>query len=317
MPSPNAPLSQGKIDTIVHILRCANAHFTRVAAEHRKSFRPTQHARKHAHALQLSISVRAASKLDQRHISAVPLPILDLAPSPVSQVAREGQAPMEAPIITITEVDAGLPSIVAPVPRYPYRGLPVKEIKRPARPTLHCVIPTKPVTVDVPETIVSAGSVYSSVSTRPRRGLTSRWSASTVDDVDTEEDEQEDDEMLEVDIPEPAQIGVKYSSGYDGSLDILVSPDDTQEIEAFASLRPRIAVNGSARARISFPACGFQFELQPQHEAARPTRIQSQASPLELDLARQALSSGSDSSQSAGVITPVSPRTSLHSSNVN
>ena len=307
--STQMSLPRAKIDTIAYILRQANAHFSQVAAECRKSFQPTRHARKHAYSLNLSISIQAASKLDQRHISAIPLPILDLAPSPVSQVAQESQVPIEAPVITVTEVDAPLPSMFAPVPRYPSNTLRVKEVKRPAKPILHCVIPTKPDIVDVPENVISSGSMYSSVSTRSRRGLTSRWSASTADDV-----EAEDDEMPEADVPEPVQVRVKYSSVYDGSLDILVSPDGIQELEAFASLRPRIAVSGSARARISFPpvACDFQFGLQPQHKAARSTRIPRQASPqlVEFDLARQALSSGSDSSQSSessvDVITPVS-----------
>jgi hypothetical protein len=77
-------LSSSHSSNLLEILRKANAHHSRVAANIRASIRPTHHARKRATALKLTISIQKALKLDPRQISTIPPPVVDRVISPPS-----------------------------------------------------------------------------------------------------------------------------------------------------------------------------------------------------------------------------------------
>jgi len=264
-------------------LRRANARYSQVAAEFRALSRPAKKARRHAEKLQLEISVEAASKLDQKQISTIPLPVLDLAPSP-------------PPEIKVTAA----PKIIAPVARYPAQVATDKlasKVTRPSRPILRCVIPQIIVQEDVVSSIPDVGF------------FASKWSASTTGTGETDEREG-DDEDFELDVPQPARIGVRYPTDNNENMDIIVSPDDDDQEndEAF---------------RLSPVIIHIEPEIQNQNYSSRPllpTRIPRQ-SPLrqqQLELAQnfappsaEALGlagSGSGSSQlSHEVVTPITP----------
>jgi len=292
---------------LIHILRRANSHYSQLAASIRASLRPTHHARKRAQALRLTISIQAAANLDQKQISTIPLPILERVATPT---------PEPAPSPTR--------HIVAPVPRYASQAELNKrgnEVKRVGRPLITCTVPKKPV-IAVLDTALSSASTYSTVSMTPNsaqapaalRGLnvpwqavTSRWSATTVGD-----DVVEDDITEEV-MVEDSSV---YSSDYDESMDLPASADSLDDVEdcPFESLRPRVAVTGSARARVSLPAHVqlrvplptrmSEFKHHARKLGSHPPRLD-----VPVDVARLSwgsdISSGSASSSSSnGPATP-------------
>jgi hypothetical protein len=275
-------MSRHEINDLLQKIRRSNAYHSRLAqaAATRIPTSQTPKARNRAQALNLSISVEAASKLDQKFISTIPLPFLDSAPSPPSETDHARFSATDATV---------LPGIVAPVPTYPSQtgaGGLAKEIIRPARPLLRYMIPSR----------VMASHQQDVVSSAPEYSLTSRWSASTTGTGETNEREDEEDGASELEIPQPAPIGVRYPSGDDDieNLDILVSPDDDDH--------PFI------------PVPSEMAEVQPQGDSLRPplpTRIPLQAAPVqqvpEESPALAYFSSGSDSSQSSGLelVTPV------------
>lgn len=283
--TPQTALSQLEIDGLIHVLRYANFRSSDRAAAFRAFFRPTHHARTHARDLFLTIDIRAAAKLDPRQISSVALPVLDSAPSP--STAEDKLATEPVPRIRI----------VAPVPRHHCQiegedG--VKEVMaRPVRPKFLSAI-----SGSGPSTISSA-SVYS-VSSQVPQGLKSRWSATTTGDV-------EKDDQMQVDVPQDAESKMHLSFDYSERNDIVASPPyDSDDEDAFASLRPRFAVIGSARARISLPPMRLD---KPARRVPLPTRIRGQDRYRQCPDMPVLNSSGSDTSQSTslGPSTPVSP----------
>jgi len=293
--TPHTALSQMEIDGLIHVLRYANSRSSNRAAAFRAFFRPTHHARTHARDLFLTIDIPAAAKLDPRQISSVALPVLDSTPSP--STAEEKLATKPVPRIRI----------VAPIPRHHCQiegedG--AKELMaRPVRPKFLSAI-----SGSGPSTISSA-SVYS-VSSQVPQGLKSRWSATTTGDV-------EKDDQMQIDVPQDGEGTMHLSFDYSDSNDILASPPyDSEDEDAFASLRPRFAVIGSARARISLPPMRLD---KPARRVPLPTRIRGQDRYLQCPDMPVLNSSGSDTSQSTslGPSTPVSPEwllsASLHS----
>ncbi len=287
--TPQTAMSQLEIDGLIHVLRHANSRSSNRAAAFRTFFRPTHHARKHARDLYLSIDIRAAAELDPRQISSVTLPVLDSAPSP-STAEEKLATQLEEPVTRMHAL-----KIVAPIPRHHCQiegDDGVKEVMaRSVRPKFLSAI-----SGSGPRTISSA-SVYS-VSSQVPQGLESRWSVTTIGDV-------EEDDQMQVDVPQDAEGKTHLSFDHNKSTDILASPSyDFEDEDAFASLRPRFAVIGSARARISLPPMRLN---KPARRPPLPTRIprRHDRRPQRPDMP-VLNSSGSDTSQSSS-LTPVSP----------
>lgn len=253
-------MSRHQIDDLLEINRRSNAHQSRLAAANRPISRPTQKARNRAQALSLSISVEAASKLDQAFISTIPLPYLDLATPQTDHVSS---------------TDATVP-IVAPVPRYPSQtgidGL-AKEMTRPGRPLLRCIIPSRVVVSDQQD-LASSVAEYA---------LTSRWSASTTGTGETDEPEDEEDIGLENPQPAPS-VGVRYPNwGEDNEdMDIIVSPDeDFHPFFPYATTLSELPVvqPQSGSPLPPFPSPSLQAAPALAHSSGSET---SQSSDLEL-----------------------------------
>lgn len=281
-------MSRHEIDGLIQTLRRASAQYYQLAAASRSASHPRHKARKHAQALHLSVSIEAASKLDHKYISTIPLPVLDLVPSVSPETSQDA-----------TGVTAG-PDIVAPIPRYPSQiGTDplAKEIKRPVQPVLRCV------TMD--------GDVVSPVRSHI---LISKWSSSTVGTAETEESDEVDDTLSDREVPQPAHIGVRYprDDDNDENMDILVSPDDDLENDEASPWQ------GHPQSTLYLSPSIIQLtQLQSQNHPLSPTHIPRDATPAQryqksspraADVPVLAhLSSGSDSSQSSlGLVTPVS-----------
>lgn len=77
-------LPSHRLQNIIDILRRANSRYTDIASRIRASLRPTFHARKRAAELRLGVDIGKAVRCEQRQVSIVPLPVLDLGTSPVT-----------------------------------------------------------------------------------------------------------------------------------------------------------------------------------------------------------------------------------------
>ncbi|KAF8885222.1 hypothetical protein CPB84DRAFT_134856 [Gymnopilus junonius] len=86
--TPSQEPTHPYIHDLLCIVRRANEHYSKVAKALRHSLRPTYHARKRARSLRLRVSIEAALKLDQRQISSVPLPIIELVTPLPQEVSR-------------------------------------------------------------------------------------------------------------------------------------------------------------------------------------------------------------------------------------
>lgn len=115
---------------IIIILRRANSRYTDVASRIRASLRPTFHARKRAAELRLGVDIGKAIRCEQRQVSIVPLPVLDLGTSPVT-----GTIEPIVPIICNGNSNSK------------------------KRPVLRCAIPTHPV-IHQPRQLASSISRY-------------------------------------------------------------------------------------------------------------------------------------------------------------
>lgn len=82
--SANSELSSHRLQNIIVILRRANSRYADIASRIRASLRPTFHARKRAAELRLGVDIGKAVRCEQRQVSIVPLPVLDLGTSPVT-----------------------------------------------------------------------------------------------------------------------------------------------------------------------------------------------------------------------------------------
>ena len=282
--SPDTPMSQHRIKYLMKTLRRANVYHSQLAAASRAVSHPARKARKHAQALRLSISVEAASTLDHRYISTIPLPVLDLVPSP---------PPGADHVIDVSAATTAL-KIVAPIPRYPSQIENDRLATELPRPVLRC---------DIHEEVVSSVPCI----------LASQWSASTTGTGETEEGDDEED-IVEPDVPQPAQIRVRYPRTDDNeNTDILVSPDcDDDDQENDKTLAPI-----HAHFTLHLPRVTIQVPPENDQENARrpplPTRIhrrqqqEQRSSPQAAEAGLAHLSSGSDSSHlSLELVTPVS-----------
>lgn len=72
------------IRSLILILRTANVQYCHIAARNRANLRPTHHARKEAQRRGLKVDIAKAVRCDQRQVSLVPLPVLDITVSPVT-----------------------------------------------------------------------------------------------------------------------------------------------------------------------------------------------------------------------------------------
>jgi hypothetical protein len=70
------------LSNIIATLRAVNARYHHIAIQFRRHLKPTQHARRHARSLGLSLDIERAMNCPQRAVSAIPLPILDTSSSP-------------------------------------------------------------------------------------------------------------------------------------------------------------------------------------------------------------------------------------------
>jgi len=82
--SAKSESSSHRLRNIIVILRRANSRYTHIASRIRASLRPTFHARKRAAELRLGVDIGKAVRCEQRQVSIVPLPVLDLDTSPVT-----------------------------------------------------------------------------------------------------------------------------------------------------------------------------------------------------------------------------------------
>lgn len=234
-------LAQAHVNNLLDILRRANEHYSHLAAIVRASLKPTYHAKKRAQALKLSVSIQAAKNLDQKQISTIPLPLLDRVASPVK----------EAPVVRTSPV-----FVAAPIPRYASQA--EQELKRAARPALTRAIHTYSFLPSLDTTATqSAASRYSTISPAPasalaaaRKGLNSRWSATT-----SGGDIMDDIQFTVEEFCDAEEAIVMYISDYDESMDLPATPESLYSSEEcpFEALRPRVAVTGSVRARVSVP----------------------------------------------------------------
>ncbi|KAF9526420.1 hypothetical protein CPB83DRAFT_857780 [Crepidotus variabilis] len=293
--------THSRTENMGDVLRRANLHCSALAKAVRAALRPTHHAKKHALALQLSVSTQAAAKLDQRQISVLPLPILDLAPSPLPAFTSH---PTEASSDTIR--------IFAPTPIY-LSEIQVNELNqeicRPARPSLRCVIPSpKQASLPISLEIVHSPALEC-LSCDFGDNMKSRWSASTVGETGNSSAFVEND---------AAEGGMSAFEEHQDGNPPCSSPSfiEREEDEAIASLRPRVAVSGFARSRISIPA----HLTQPRHSVGLViTQQKLSNSPPRLDvpvdLSRMSWGSdlflgphsGSSRSSSCGPVTPRTP----------
>lgn len=146
-PSSSSPLQPYHVRNLILILRRANDHYSHVASRIRASLVPTHHARKRAHRMGLAVDVAKAVACDQRQVSIIPLPVIDIVPTPVIST----WSPVSPTFETIRMQAQELRSIDGRSP-----------IKR--RPALKCVIPV--VTRTAPNGATSAlspSSVYSAL----------------------------------------------------------------------------------------------------------------------------------------------------------
>ncbi|PPQ73103.1 hypothetical protein CVT24_009439 [Panaeolus cyanescens] len=183
--------------SLLSIVRSANARYSFIASSMRKAHADARisNARKRAALLNLTVNTDAARRLSQKHVSTVPLPIIEVGPSPTTSAPR--------PSLTIV--------IHAPQPK---------------RPSLKSIISSCPQEQQAPMSITSASvsafqpSAYDSPSNSytsrtegeqinapsapatircqgvPWRPVTSRWSISTAgeDDVDCQMDATSEEE---------------------------------------------------------------------------------------------------------------------------
>jgi hypothetical protein len=282
-------MSQRRIDDLMQTLRRANAHHSQLAAASRAVSHPARKARKHARALSLSISVEAASTLDHRYVSTIPLPILDSA------------APSSPPDVDHANSATINPEIVAPIPRYPSQIVNDRLAQKITRPVLRCVIPSQTIVI-VKEDVISSVSGQCT--------LASQWSASTQGSGETEEGD-EDEDIIELDVPQPAQIGVRYPRTNDNeNMDILVSPDDEENDETFPPIH---FTRHLPLVTLQVPENNHEHSLRlplPTHIPRQAASVQQQQRRSLSQAAEAGLayfSSGSDVSRtSLELLTPVS-----------
>lgn len=210
---PSVP-SQISIQTLVAILRRANVHYSQLAAIMRASRRSTGHARKQAAALQLTIDIENARNLDHRQVSVIPLPVLDIATSPIApQAGRERELKRNTTRLALR------------------CSIPQDVVNKEESSALSSVSDYSTVSLSTPEVIAAP------VVLRGWRPVTSRWSTSTADEeeIDVEEEELED--------------GVVYSSDYEEGMDLSNSAAEEEYNGLFeetpmadTSLAPRLDI---------------------------------------------------------------------------
>lgn len=233
-PAPVRPLppvpSQLSLQTLAYVLRRANARYAQLAASMRACRRLTGHARKRAAALRLTVDIENARNLDHKQVSVIPLPVLDIVPSPVA-------APQQG-------------------------ASHAKELKRKTtRPVLRCSIPQvvvnkgessalssmslySTVSLYTPDVIVTSEEVDAPVVLRGQNAETSRWSISTADDF--EEGVMEDDDDL-------------YSSDYEEGMDLPISA--AEEYDDLFEEKPVVDARDNARLapRLDIPVDVSRF----------------------------------------------------------
>ncbi|KAF9042045.1 hypothetical protein BJ165DRAFT_243563 [Panaeolus papilionaceus] len=106
--------------SLLNIVRRANARYSHIASSMRESLPKTRPsiARKRAALLNLTVNTEAARNLEQRYVSVVPLPIIEVGPSPTTLIDPSSSELLPTNLV-----------IHAP---------------RPKRPVLKCVIPALP-----------------------------------------------------------------------------------------------------------------------------------------------------------------------------
>lgn len=164
----------------------------------RASRRSTGHARKRAAALRLTVDIENARNLDHKQVSVIPLPVLDIAPSPVAPRQRSQSKP-----------NTTRPALRCSIPQ--------DVVIREESSALSSVSVYSTVPLDTPEVIVRSQEVIAAPMVLrgqnvPWRPGTSRWSMSTADE-------------------EEMDVGVVYSSDYEEGMDLPSSAADDDLFE--------------------------------------------------------------------------------------
>lgn len=189
-------LTRPYANSLLHILRNANQRYSQLAASIRQSIRPTHHARKRAAALNLRVCIESALCLDYRHVSEVPLAVLESAASPPSAPAPVPMQRRRPAVVVAAPVQ-----ILAPIPVCPAAqhaqivlGAPIeistkvvgreREITRLSRPAPRCEMPQKSEVVDMLAFNVSVTIEAPESSAYDK----SHWSSSESEDSGSEEE---------------------------------------------------------------------------------------------------------------------------------
>ncbi|KAG6820218.1 hypothetical protein H0H93_003719 [Arthromyces matolae] len=80
------PLPPNLLHNLILILRRANVYYSDVAACIRATHAPTHHAKARAQTLGLSVNIAAAVNCPQKHVSVIPLPIIEVVTPPLEPI---------------------------------------------------------------------------------------------------------------------------------------------------------------------------------------------------------------------------------------
>ncbi|KAF8641536.1 hypothetical protein AX16_009913 [Volvariella volvacea WC 439] len=116
-------LSYSQLNDLISILRIANAKYQYLAAKSRESVCYTHHAKAKAFHLGLSINIKKARNCPQRQISVIPLPVLDLSPSPARETLK-----IRIPGRNQVQKEHN-PIVLRPIPFHAARGVPCLNTK--------------------------------------------------------------------------------------------------------------------------------------------------------------------------------------------
>lgn len=105
-----APLSPTQFTAVLDTIRTANLHMRRAADSARASYSPKGHAHRRARKLQLGVNVIKAANCPQRQVSIIPLPIIDISPSPTSQPETTVELPSPPPLRRRPALKCAIPS---------------------------------------------------------------------------------------------------------------------------------------------------------------------------------------------------------------
>ena len=104
-PVPASYLQPHHVHNLILILRRANVHYHHIAARNRAKLQPTHHACEEARRRGLTVDISKAARCDQRQISLVPLPVLDISVSPAT-AKLPGSVVAQSPPLEVIRLQA-------------------------------------------------------------------------------------------------------------------------------------------------------------------------------------------------------------------